>query len=342
MLEKPVILDEQIAAGLRAEYGLDAREVTFLPLGADQHTAVYRITTREKEYFFKLRSGGFEAATVTLPRYLYDLGIPGIIPPLPTASGSLWGSLQDFKTILFPFITGRNGYEARLSDCHWLALGQTLKGIHAAAVPPALGGQIARETYAPGCRETVQTFLTRVERETFSESVAAQTAALLREQRPVIEMLLLRANRLALTLAGHEAELVLCHADLHAGNLLIGTDGRLYLVDWDTLMLAPRERDLMYIGAGLLGDWYTPAEEVARFYPAYGAARVSQGAIAYYRYERILQDIAAFCEQLLLSDAGGDDRAQSLTYLESNFQPRGTIEIACQADDINWPGNEVT
>ena len=336
MFEKPTIPDELIAACLRTEYNLPAASIDFLPLGADQNTAVYRVTTPAQSYFLKLRRGLFDEIAVALPKYLFDQGITQIIPPLPTASGSLWGSLQGYKTILAPFVIGHNGYEVRLSDHHWLALGQALKRIHAAPVLPSYAAQIPRETYSPCCRKTVRTFLQRVEVEQFTDPVAAQTAALLQANRPVIEMLLLRAETLALRLSACPAEWAICHADLHAGNLLVGSDDSLYLVDWDTLMLAPKEHDLMFIGAGLLGDWYTPAEESERFYPAYGPTRLNQVALAYYRYERILQDIAAFCEQLLLTAAGGEDREQSLYYLESNFKPNATIAIACQADQLLW------
>ena len=56
--------------------------------------------------------------------------------------------------------------------------------------------------------------------------------------------------------------------------------------------------------------------------------------LAYYRYERIIEDIAVYCEQLLLSNDGGADREQTLRYLMSNFKPNGAIEIAWQADEM--------
>ena len=42
MLEKPNFPDEKIIACLQAEYGLKVAQITFLPLGADTNTAVYR------------------------------------------------------------------------------------------------------------------------------------------------------------------------------------------------------------------------------------------------------------------------------------------------------------
>ena len=68
------------------------------------------------------------------------------------------------------------------------------------------------------------------------------------------------------------------------------------------------------------------------FYQGYGQTNINQIAIAYYRYERIIEDIAVYCEQILLSDEGGQDRKQSLEHLKSNFLPRSTIEVARESD----------
>lgn len=54
--------------------------------------------------------------------------------------------------------------------------------------------------------------------------------------------------------------------------------------------------------------------------------------MAYYRYERIVEDIAAFCEQLLLSEGGGADREQSLRYFVSSFLPTHVVDIAYRSD----------
>jgi spectinomycin phosphotransferase len=129
-------------------------------------------------------------------------------------------------------------------------------------------------------------------------------------------------------------ELVLCHSDIHAGNILIDTNNSFYIVDWDNPILAPKERDLMFIGGAQGFAGHTAQEEETLFYTGYGQTQIDPIAQAYYRYERIVQDIAAFCEQLLSTNEGGEDREQSLLYLESNFLPKGTIEIAYQADKM--------
>jgi len=109
-------------------------------------------------------------------------------------------------------------------------------------------------------------------------------------------------------------------------------DERIIIVDWDNPVLAPKERDLMFIGGGQMGAGHTPQEEESLFYRGYGRAQIDPIALAYYRYERIVQDIAAFCEQIFLTDGGGEDREQALHYLTSNFLPNGVIEIAYRSD----------
>jgi spectinomycin phosphotransferase len=93
----------------------------------------------------------------------------------------------------------------------------------------------------------------------------------------------------------------------------------------------------MYAGGGQFEARRTPQEEEALFYRGYGQAQVDPIALAYYRYERIVQDLVIYCEQLLLTDEGGKDREQSLRYLMSNFLPNGTIEIAYRGDKT-WRG----
>lgn len=347
MLEKPDLQDDAIAAGLQDAYGLRLlaggaypqaeAQVTFLPLGADQHTAVYRaVADGGVPYFVKLRRDNFNegagALAVTLPAFLSAQGIGEIIAPLPARTGRLWAELDPFKMILYPFVEGHNGYEIDLSDDHWVGLGAALRRIHTAEVPSTLAARIPKETYSPKWRNRVRSFLERVENTRCADPAAAELAAILRASRAEILDLTGRAGRLAVMLQRRSPTLVVCHSDIHAGNVLIDSGGKLYIVDWDQPILAPKERDLMYAGGGQFANRRTPEEEERLFYRGYGPTTVDPAALAYYRYERIVDDIAVFCEQLLLSDEGGADRAQSLRYLESNFLPGNTIEIAYKAD----------
>jgi spectinomycin phosphotransferase len=286
----------------------------------------------ETSYFVKLRRGIFDETAVALPKFLSDQGILQIIAPLATKTGQLWASLDAFTVIVYPFVEGHNGYEVALSDRHWRDFGTGLKRIHTAAVPPALTRRIQRETYSAQARKTVKTFLSRLEDGAFDDPVAIKLAAFLQAKRDEIFDLVGRAERLARALQAHAPEFIVCHSDIHAGNVLIDVNDNFYIVDWDSPILAPKERDLMFVGGGQGFVGHTAQEEETLFYQGYGQTQIDPIALAYYRYERIIQDIAVYCEQLFLTTEGGEDREQSLRYLTSNFLPNGTIEIAYASD----------
>lgn len=335
MLENPDIPNEKIIVCLAEQYGLQIVQVTFLPLGADLNTTVYQVDAADRtSYFLKLRRGDFDEAAVTFPKFLFDQGLTQIIAPLPTKTAQLWAKFTDFTMILYPFIVGENGYEVKPNERHWSELGTVLKQMHTAKVPVSITRHIRQETYDSHWRDIVTETLPRLERTTFSDPGATQLAASLQAKQDAILDLIRQAERLANLLQIQSSDAIVCHADIHAGNIFIDADGAFYLVDWDTLVLAPKERDLMYIGGALMGGWYTPEEEERLFYPTYGPTEIDPVPMAYYRYERIIEDIAVYCQQLFGSEdsMGREDLAQCVEYFSSDFRPNGVVEVAYQSD----------
>jgi len=332
MLEQPDLPDAQLIACLQCEYGLRIVQIDFLPLGNDLNTAVYRvIADNARPYFLKLRRGEFDQITVAIPRLLSNQGMAQIIAPIATSAGQLSARMDACALLLFPFVEGQNGFEVEVSDRQRIEIGAALKRLHTLAVPQALRQRIPRESYAADWRKLVRGFQARAEDTVFAEPVAAQLTALLRTKRAIIDTLTQRAEQLASLLQTQALEYVVCHADIHAGNLLIDANAALYIVDWDTLILAPKERDLMFIGAGIDDVWRN-AHQQALFYQGYGATEINPQALAYYRYERIVEDIVAYCEQLLLTDQGGQDREEGLRQLVSQFEPGNVIAVAFASD----------
>src|SRR6266542_2271115 len=174
MLEKPNISDELIISRLQEEYGLRVAQLTFLPLGADEGSAVYRVVTDDgKVYFLKLRRG-FDEIIVTVPLFLKSQGIEEIIVPHETQSKQYWADFGDYKMILYPFIKGKNGFDMELSDQHKRRLGVALKNIHSAEVPPELKRLIPRENFSAGWREKMKLFQSQIEKTSFENPTAAK------------------------------------------------------------------------------------------------------------------------------------------------------------------------
>ncbi len=332
MLEKPPLEDRRIQAHLQKAYNLESSGVEFLPLGADVNTAVYRISAPEREaYFLKLRKANFNEISALVPDLLSQQGLRQVIPPLRAQDGSLWTSLESYTCILYPFIEGRNGFGGTLEEAQWVEFGAALRSLHTTHLPEELRARISVERFSPRWREQVRSLLAQVQEQGYADSAAEKMAALMREQQELIRYLVERAGQLGSRLQSRPLDLVLCHSDIHAGNLLLAEDGSLYIVDWDDLIQAPKERDLMFAGGGVGGIWNSEREE-ALFYQGYGAVEIDLTALAYYRIERVIQDIAEFGKQLLLSAEGGDDREQAYRFFSGQFSPGEVIAMAMRTD----------
>jgi spectinomycin phosphotransferase len=251
-----------------------------------------------------------------------------MIPPILTKLGQLYSALASFKAILYPYVEGRNGVEAKLSEDQWAQFGATIKKLHSADIPSSITKDVPRETFSSKWREIVKAFLGRIEHEVFEEPVAVKMAAFLKSKRCEIVKLVRRAEALAIAIQKQPLDYVLCHADIHGWNLIIDKENALYIVDWDTLIFAPKERDLMFVGSGVWESGLTPNEEESLFYQGYGKAEINHDVLAYYRFERIIQDIGDYCEYIFLSDEGGSDRMQCFEHLLPVFLPNGSIERA--------------
>ncbi len=328
MLERPDITDDAIIACMRDHYGIALQKIEFLPLGADRNTAVFKANAADEVYFVKLRSGEFSEASVVIPRMLRDQGITQVIAPLRNKRDHLWTALKSYRLILYPFVEGIDGWERDLSPQDWVALGQALRQMHTVS-PPVSIHDMPRESYSPFWREKVRQFQASVETTVYDDPVSAELAGFIREKNLEISALVFHAEHLAHALEGRSLPFVICHADIHVGNVLVTPADTLYVVDWDTLILAPKERDLMFMGSGIAGQETLTADEQADlFYQGYGQAEVDPTAIAYYRCERIVQDAYAYCEQILFTSGDSADRVEGLNQFQSQFTPKAVVERA--------------
>ncbi len=328
MLEKPHIQDAAIKSSLQSQYGLLAVKLEHLPLGADKNTAVYcMLAEDERGLYLKLRLGDFNKATVIVPKLLRDNGVKQVIAPIPTNNQQLWANEGSYNLTLYPYIEGKNGFETELTDNQWIALGAVLKELHTFRAPQALKEGIPQEEFSAESREIVKGFLDRIGKDVFKEPTAAKLADFMKSHKAVIEEITQKAEELAKLLRGQKLDFVLCHSDVHAGNVLIDVTGKMYVVDWDTLQFAPKERDLMFIGGGIGGVWDKP-EEAALFYQGYGPTDINPKALLYYRCERIVADIADVCKQIFLTDEGGKNRDALLEGFVNQFLPNNVVEIA--------------
>ena len=328
MLTRPDLSDDRIIACLHDSFGLDISHATFLPINVDLNCAVFRVTAEDgSAYFLKLRRASGDPLPAAIPAFLHAQGIRWVMAPLATYTGRLWAEAHGFYWLLYPFFVGRTGLQAGLSQAQWIALGQCMRAVHATVLPAQLAERVPREDFAPRWRRMVKAFHQQLAQGSYDDPTTTSLAAFWTTRRDEIQGILERAEQLAQALHRRALDLVVCHSDLHGNNVLAGVDDELAVVDWDEPILAPKERDLMFIGGGVGGVWNQP-QEATWFYEGYGPTEIDPVALAYYRYERIVEDFAAYGERILGTQGSAGDREDGLRRLMSQFLPGNVVEMA--------------
>lgn len=331
-------IDQCIIDCLKTYYGIQVVKLTVLPLGADMNASVYKAETQEyAPYFVKLKHGHFDDLSIAVMELLHHAKIQQIISPIKTIHGQSTQRINDFTLIVYPFIEGQDGFSRSLTDEQWLILGNTLRQIHEIDVPSPLQHRIRRETYSPKWREALRSIYPHLNVEATGDEIAIKLMIFMKEHLEAIQRLVDRAEQLAKKLDNEPLKFVLCHSDLHGGNILIDKMNNFYIVDWDEPIMAPKERDLMFVGGGVCNVWNKPFEEEL-FYKGYGKTEVNRTILAYYRHERIVEDIAEYSQSLLFTtvkdgEVKTEERLEMYKHFIAMFEPQGVVDIAFATDE---------
>lgn len=327
MLEKHFISNQSIIEYLNIYYGIEVHTLTFLPLGADANALVYKADTHNKSYFIKIKKGTHDNISIAIMSLLQDSGMPHIILPIKTIRGQSTQQCDGLTIMVYPFIVGENGFNQALTEEQWLILGAALRKLHEIDVPASIKQRLRQETYSPKWRDSVRSLYAYIQTDPTGDSIAMKLRDFMRKNVDVINRLVDGAEQLAQMLQNDSHPYVLCHSDIHAGNVLIDQSNAIYIVDWDDPIMAPKERDLMFIGGGVANVWNKPHEE-ALFYKAYGNTEINRAMLAYYRHERIVEDIAEFGKRIFHTTSSTDAKLEDYNHFKAMFEPRGVVDIA--------------
>jgi spectinomycin phosphotransferase len=333
MRQRPHLNEDNLVACLYNRYGLYVTSVRFLPIGYDLNAFVYEAVSREGvSYFVKIRSGPINPLSWLVPRLLIEHGIPDILAPVRTLTQELSCALDAYSVIVYPFIRGENAKVVGLTDSQWVEFGSTLNAIHSGGFAALLRGQAPIETFSIPSARLVQRLSARIEGAGFDSPAATRLISFWRDNAGLIQHMVERAEALGVQLQSRSFEYVLCHADIHAANILVSAEGRIYLIDWDGPLIAPMERDLLFVVGSRIGRFVTPREE-RLFFQGYGSVDVDLTALAYYRYERVIEDIGEMGRSVFLNtDMSEEMKAAEAEGLRSQFDPGRMVEWALEAD----------
>jgi len=321
----PGLAEDMLASGLAGGWDLGVDAMSYRPLGFGSHHwevtdargAHWFLTVDELESkrgsrdepldhtFARLR------AALCAARDLRDCGAAFVVAPVPAADGEPLVRLGErFGLALYPLVTGQSfEWGEFTSPAHRRGVLDLVVALHSA--PAAARRHAATEDFAIAHRDELEAAIGGG-----GVAAAGMAADLGPYARPAAELLAENAGPVRRLLARYDelagrsrrAGMVLTHGETHPGNTMLTADGWV-LVDWDTALVAPPERDLWSLDPG--------DGSVLRGYADATGVTPSQASLELYRIRWDLADLAVGVSRFRGHHPGGPDDDKSWDNLRS-------------------------
>lgn len=279
MLIWPAGLTEAaLVTALAQGWGLAAAALEYRPVGwGSHHWAVtddagvrWFVTVDELDKKRAARDEPREAAfgrlraSLTAARDLRDVGAGFVVAPVPRGDGALVARLgARFAVAVYPFIDGRSfGWGEFTSAGHRRQVLDLVVAVHTA--PAAIRRHAMTDDFAVPHRDELAAAFGPAGGAADCGPYARPLSHLVRQHAAPLQRLLAGYDQMVRQARAGPARAVLTHGEPHPGNTMLTADGRWLLIDWDTVLTAPPERDLWGLdpGDGTVLDAYASATGV--------------------------------------------------------------------------------
>lgn len=242
------------------------------------------------------------AAALAATAELRDRGGAFVVAPVRADDGEpLVRANEDFAVALYPFVDGQSYQWGEFSSPeHRRGVLDLVVAVHAA--PEAVRRLALADDFGVAHRDELEIALDEPGAD--CGPYAERASALVRENAGTIRRLLAGYDELVARVEPGRA--VLTHGEPHPGNTM-RADGRWLLIDWETVLVAPPERDLWGLAAadGSVLDAYAEATGV----------RPLPAMLELYRLRWDLSDVAVGLSRFRCHHTGDADDHESWVIL---------------------------
>jgi len=243
--------------------------------------------------------------------------------PQPTINGVLCVMNEPFLFALYTFIHGDTFADAYpMSPTLVQQIGQALAALHTIQIPEALQERSPQDSLTAPFDGGLLADLASLEVITSQDALYLQR---LREvvwpRREQIRAFLAHSQEYARKAHQTPVSLVTCHGDAWGGNMIMSPSGQLTLLDWESAVMAPPERDAFkYIG-------YTDGPDFTAFDISYRMIckepmHWHADWLAYYAYRLQLKNLEQWMHNLLHESLNEMQRDNDVTMIEHHCLDR--------------------
>ena len=246
------------------------------------------------EVFEELRCA-FDTSSV-----LWEGGLDFVVAPIPLLEGGTLHRLDArYSIALFPFVDGEAGTFGDYDDEGRRAVIELIAELHLATT--AAGSGVRTTGLGVPGRHHVEAALRQVDDVWTGGPFSEPARDAVRDHQAELRELLSLADRLSADAQTLGGDWVVTHGEPHAGNVMQTSEGKV-LVDWDTVAIAPPERDLwLLVDRDDPGDLYVRAT----------ARPINPAALDFFRLAWDLGDLAEYLSTLRSPHQENDDTLRS-------------------------------
>lgn len=237
---------------------------------------------------------------------LHALGLSTVVAPIRAASGRLTVEWREQTLMLFPTIVGRSSGEVPFEFDRLVAL---LAAVH--AMTPNVKTEIPQEDFALPWKAHLEALLQQALAEPSATTVQAQLGTLLQSYELQIRLDWVALKEMVQECRNAIWKAVITHGDAKGDNTLIGDDGTVYLIDWDTMLLAPPERD----GWFHLANNEFRADFLRIYRQTFSDYAPHPLFVQFYLFRRFFEDIYGYLVEIL-ENASIEHQTKNLAELE--------------------------
>ena len=332
MLTQPEDLpDDAVAEALASGWGLDVDDIGYAAVGFGSHH--WTVVGAGNQWF--VTADDLDARTqhaddtrgrvrqrlesaLSIAAALRQRGCSFVVAPTPSRTGSILEDIDErFVVAVYPYVDGRTGsygrYETRAER---FAVLDRLVQTHAAT--DSVTSIAVADDFAIPSRDRLMTAMSATSSPWSTGPFAERARTLLGRHADRLSTVLSRYDELAEQVRLSGGGVVVTHGEPHRGNAIFTSDGA-SLVDWDTALLAPCERDL----------WSLIDEEpdVATYYSKRSGRALDNDALRLYRLWWDLCEVSLYVSQFRAPHVASADTETAWEGLQEHLDPRRWTEL---------------